>query len=293
VRDAAARALGMLGSDRATGPLVRALGDDDPRVVESAATALSLLETPEAIDPLVTRLEQAVVDDLRVADTIARALNRITGKAFGPFPDAWRRWWDTVKDRPFVKPAQDDDPSGHTVAGPRYYGFPVRSSKVVFVIDVSRSMGWNERLDTAKEGLPETTRFNIVTYSDTAVAWRTELTKATRGKVKSALSFVDRLQPVNGTNTYDALRLALRSAEVDTIFFLSDGTPSVGDEIDPERILAEVRRWNRYRRVRIHTLALVRGDPPPMFAATEDPTRATSFMRRLAEENEGLHRAIQ
>ena len=43
---------------------------------------------------------------------------------------------------------------------------------------------------------------------------------------------------------------------VDTIFFLSDGRPTVGDLIDPADILAEVRAANDLRKVVIHTLAI-------------------------------------
>ena len=45
-------------------------------------------------------------------------------------------------------------------------------------------------------------------------------------------------------------------SEVDTIYFLSDGIPSVGALVDTDDILKAIREWNRFRRVTIHTLAI-------------------------------------
>jgi len=165
---------------------------------------------------------------------------------------------------------------------------------------VSRSMGWNGRLETAQkelqqvlERLPATTKFDVVTFSDAAQAWAGKLGFATPETVRRAVRFVERLEVVNGTNTYDALRRALEDEEADTVFFLSDGSPTVGPVVDPEQILTDVRERNRWRRVRIHTIALTRGEAPAVFQASEDPVAAASFMRRLAKENDGEFREVR
>ena len=44
--------------------------------------------------------------------------------------------------------------------------------------------------------------------------------------------------------------------EVDTIYLLSDGVPSYGTVARDFRVLQEVRRHNRWRRVVIHTILL-------------------------------------
>lgn len=298
-REAAARALGVLGSARAVPALLAALADPAPRVVESAAGALGLLGSPTAVTPLIDRLAVVRGKDLRVEEALERALVRLTGKPdLGADPDLWRAWWAENRDRTAGPTSNPNAPT--TVSGPRYYGFPVRSSRVVFVVDVSRSMGWNGRLELAQkelkeviEHLPATTRFNLVAYSDTAEAWGKALVPATPENVRRAVRFVERLAPVGGTNIHDGLRLALADPDADTVFFLSDGTPTVGSVVDPDQILGEVRDTNRRRRVRIHTVALVRGDPPPRFAGQEDPTAAAEFMRRLADDNEGSTRAVR
>ncbi|MHC5009599.1 MAG: HEAT repeat domain-containing protein [Planctomycetota bacterium] len=309
IRDASAHALGMIGDGRAVPGLQAALNDENPQVVESAAAALALLEDPTSIPVLIDRLKVYAETDLRIAHALSRALHRITGKTYGIDVDTWVNWWNAVKDRPWVAP--EERPEGETVAGARYYGFPVLSSKVVFVLDISRSMGWNDRLDAAKEELtkvlehlPPTTRFNLVFFSDEPKAWRDRLQVASPANVRRAISYLKRQRAENGTNTYDALRAALRigarrvsgnrdDPDADTIFLLSDGHPSVGPVTQPDRILAEMRNWNRYRRVHVHCVALVKGAPPPRFIGTEDAERSVVFMRSLAEENGGLFKLIR
>ena len=314
VRDVAARALGMLGSPRAVPILVATLEDADPRVVESAAAALGMLSAEAAVPALIDRLEKALgkpaakppagkpparePEDLRLVDGLLRALQRVTGMSLGDDPDLWRAWWKEARDRPRGGSTERPD-APTTVSGPRYYGFHVRSSRVAFVLDVSRSMSWNGRLETAQkelvqalEHLPARTRFNLLTYSDVARAWEEKLVPATAENTRHAVRYVQRLEPQNGTNIWDGLRLAFRDEDVDTIFFLSDGTPTVGTVVDQDAILAEVREMNRWRRVRIHTVALVKGEAP-VVSAEENPVAASAFMRRLAEENDGEFREVR
>jgi HEAT repeat protein len=298
IREATARALGALGCPRAGPFLLKALDDESALVAESAALSLARLEDASAIGPLIERLGRTIDTDLRLADAMIRALHAITGKAFDTNVSEWRAWWAVAGTRPWVKPSAD--PGGVTVAGARYYGFPVRSSRVVFVLDVSRSMGWNERLEVAQdelvqvlEQLPRTTSFNVLSFSDEVEPWMEGLVAAIPAHVRRAIAFVKARRPLNGTGTYDALLRTLRDPDVDTIFFLSDGFPTVGAVVDGELILAEVREWNRYRRVRIHAVALVQGEPPAAFAGTEDHDRAVDFMRRLASDNDGLFKEIR
>ncbi len=89
------------------------------------------------------------------------------------------------------------------------------------------------------------------------------------------------------TNTYGAIMTAMGidptkgpqtgdkdyKTEVDTIFFLSDGRPTVGEFVDPDDILREVKAANELRKITIHTIAIGEFQK--------------DFMRRMAEENGG------
>src|SRR5213075_1371602 len=123
--EVAARALGLIGSPRA-----KALAETKaPLVAESAAEALAKLEDRAAIPTLIDRLA-ASAKDLRVADAVLRALERLSGKSLGDDVELWRAWWvEAQKQGPPSAPPE----APTTISGPRYYGFPVRSSHVVFV----------------------------------------------------------------------------------------------------------------------------------------------------------------
>ena len=71
-----------------------------------------------------------------------------------------------------------------------------------------------------------------------------------------AQEFVDRLGAMGGTNLYGALRHAFTDPDVDTIFVLSDGEPSVGDVIDPFEIRMHVKRWNAERDIVVNSIAV-------------------------------------
>ena len=298
LRATAAQALGAMGDPASVPALVKALDDPHTLVVESAGEALGAVGTAGAIEPLIRGLARTHETNLRLADVFTEALRKISGKGIAPDPELWDAWWQVAKTKPLVK--RDEKAPANSVAGPRYYGFPVRSSKVVFVLDNSRSMGWNHRLDMAQdeltrtlETLPRATRFNVIVYSDRAHAWKPKLTLAKTSAVASAIRFVRKQRPDNGTNTHEALQVAFRDPDADTVFLLSDGHPSVGVVVDPALIRVAVKDWNRFRRMRVHCIALMSGEPPPAFAGREDPLRAATFLRALAEDNHGWFRDVR
>ena len=53
---------------------------------------------------------------------------------------------------------------------------------------------------------------------------------------------------------YDGLKLLIDNDEVDTICFLSDGAPSRGTYDRDFRLIMEIEKDNRFRRVAIHTV---------------------------------------
>ncbi|MHC4601014.1 MAG: HEAT repeat domain-containing protein [Planctomycetota bacterium] len=147
-------------------------------------------------------------------------------------------------------------------------------------------------------GLSEKSRFNIIYYSvDAHVFSKSKMCLATKSKKKAAYAFVDHLVADGGTNIAGGLELAFTlenpkdekknlKTGIDTIYFLSDGMPSVGKIQDPDRILDWVEERNRIRKIVIHSICLVskrRGAGPQQ----EDPEKMKDFMRRLAEDNGG------
>jgi hypothetical protein len=169
-----------------------------------------------------------------------------------------------------------------------------------------------KELTAAIEGLGDNVVFNVHAFASEVDSWRKDLVPANALNKKSAVSFVQKLKPIGGaaaqqrasaglsgsanvsagrTNTYAALMAGLGvkdekvalavtrddSIEVDgngdTMFFFSDGLPTVGALVDTDEILEAVGKFNEFRRISIHAVAI--GD----FKKT--------WMRRLADENSG------
>ncbi|MBK7643786.1 MAG: HEAT repeat domain-containing protein [Planctomycetes bacterium] len=147
-------------------------------------------------------------------------------------------------------------------------------------------------------------KFNIISFATDVKPWKDKLQTASITVKSSAKDWVKTLYAIGGaskedlatvgligaanldkgkTNTFGALKIALGVNEVrtadqnyekvaaDTVFFLSDGRPTVGDYVDPDDILREIKSLNDLRRVIIHTIAIGEFQK--------------DFMQRLAEQN--------
>lgn len=164
------------------------------------------------------------------------------------------------------------------------------------------------------EALASNTNFDILAFATDIHPWKRRLVPANVVNKDAAKSWVRSLQPLGGnaaqdlamaglsgsanlnagkTNTLKALLYAFgvdpekperatitgfdRKAVkgmLDTVYFLSDGRPSIGKMIEAQEIVREVRRHNEVYRMVIHTIAI--GD------------FQKEFLQQLAEENGGV-----
>ncbi len=194
---------------------------------------------------------------------------------------------------------------------PSFYGIPQDGHAVVYVIDCSGSMvlstsapryadgqpvdaGRGSRIEATKAALIEVLgklgkgdRFDIVCFNDVVRAYSPKMLAAAPDEVRRAQDWVASLGASNSTNIHDALQEAFRLAgrgahdryyesAVDTIFLLTDGTPTTNDgQLDStDRILAAARVWNPQRHVVIHTIGIGR-------------ELNASFLHQIAEEHGG------
>jgi len=301
VRRAVARALALrLSAPGVQSVLGRLLSDTHPRVREDAARALGRSRTRGPVPLLIQRLDK---EPLRSRTTIARSLRLLTGVMLPPEPAPWRQWLaaSTADGRadPEKEAGGAAPPVRTTYAVPSYHGFSVNSDRVVFAIDVSRSMGVmtgsRTRLGAAMAGLTAAlqaldrdTRFGIIVFGDSALAYERDLVRATASNVADALEWVGRQAPRGATNTYGALRLAFnRYREMDTLFVLSDGIPTAGTTTVHERILRDLVTWNGVRDVRVNTVALLSGRVPEDRGSAGAREGALRFLQELAEVTEG------
>jgi hypothetical protein len=153
--------------------------------------------------------------------------------------------------------------------------------------EASRLQAAKRDLATALAGLKDGGRFNLVLYASDVWTWSDELVTMTSETRQEVAKAIEGLSASGGTNIYGALERALDIAgakgggtwskpEIDTIYFLTDGRPSIGLTTVPDEILAYVRERNSAAGIVIHTIGLS--------AAQE-----AAFLRRLAEENGGQY----
>lgn len=254
-----------------------------PRVRLAAFDALTFLRRKSSVDLLLQRLEQ---ERGIMRYHVASCLYDLTRRDWGADLEAWTSWWGRVREGFELPPKPPTRPQVRGHGYDRYYGIDVRAEHVVFLVDVSGSMGagtaGGTRLEVAKKKLLEVLKgftsrrsFNVVAFDEGVQAWSPHLRKARKSAIAEASSWVRSLRPAGSTNIYDSLMFALEDDGVESIFLLSDGAPTAGLVVDPGEIRRAVAEHNRVRRVRIHTIAV------------GEDARSREFLRRLAEENRG------
>ena len=115
-------------------------------------------------------------------------------------------------------------------------------------------------------------------FSTRAHRWKRKLVEMDDRTRNFALRHVRQQIGNGGTALHDAIVKAFDDPDVDTIFLLTDGQPTDGKIVEPEDILAHVRKLNRLRQVVIHVVAVdFSGD----------------FLRSLAEQNGGTYTEVR
>lgn len=275
-------ALIALGSSAESMPiLVRALEHERWSTRRIAIQGLAAIGTKEVVSILIARLEH---EDGRLLRELVDTLFGLTGKPFPANHRSWASWWQREGET-FAMPSPEelerlreaaDERAEKLSTKAQFLGVRIVSHRVVFVVDVSGSMAaplrsrflgdraGEARMEVAKrelkaaiDSLEPATRFNLIAFSGGVDRWRDEGVGSTdEGSRSDAKDWADGLAPLGGTNLHGALEMAFDDPDVDTIFVLSDGEPSVGELIDPFAIRRAVERWNRHRGVIVHTVAI-------------------------------------
>ncbi|MBK8976783.1 MAG: VWA domain-containing protein [Planctomycetes bacterium] len=287
--EARAAALDLLppaGVERGRAVVLAAFGDAAWQVRAAAYGALARVRQRASVAALIARLPDEVGP---ARQFLLDALVALCGLDQGLDPQIWQRWWDIVGTT-FEVPAERVDveraTTGSTIS---YHGIPVRADRVVFVIDLSGSMGeeidGETKLQRAKDELVAVLKllqpsqsFDVIGFGTGITTFEPGLVPATAEHVDAAARWIDALKIVGATNVYDALETALRMTGVESVFLLSDGEPSVGRFVAMDEIRRVIRMLNRDARVRINTILVGGG------------RAAQQFMRALAAENDGASR---
>ncbi len=290
-RMAAMRGLGDRGSLLAKPEALRRIATASGGVLLEALDFLKKTPMQEDVRYLVEVLEN---HDGRAAAEAVEMLRTITGYRVGDDPRTWRFF--------MVKHQADGTPFRH--AGGReqkpdptlsYMGIPILGDRVVFVLDSSGSMDspMAERGDETRgqravtelaallPRLPKDAKFSILFFDSNVHSFASGLVSKSKKNVTAATEWLQERKFNGGTNLFGGLSEAFEIKDVEEVILLSDGEPSVGEVQDVEKIRAWVQRWNRWRKVRVSTVAL------------SAPRGARQFVAKLAQENGGVCRDIR
>jgi hypothetical protein len=182
------------------------------------------------------------------------------------------------------KPATKDEP--------RYYGRRIFSRAIGFVLDTSGSMETLIKVpeasvkklgDVPSEGtrgliaktalaeslrsLDPRARFQLVFFSTDVRPWKDTLTQASAGNVDAAVGAVESASLEGETNIHGALKAALglhgkTTLEAsldpipDTVYFLTDGSPTRGEITSTPELLSWFQDLNRFAKVELHVIAM-------------------------------------
>ncbi len=134
---------------------------------------------------------------------------------------------------------------------------------VIFILDVSGSMS-GEKIEQAKEALKycinnidRGDRFNLITFSTESKSFKKNLVSASEYH-KEALDYIDQIEARGGTNInealLDALEMEYEQDRPNSIVFITDGLPTVG-EIDIGKIIRNVSDENQSK-IKIFTFGV-------------------------------------
>jgi HEAT repeat protein len=226
---------------------------------------------------------------------INECLKKLTGGAdkHGNY-SAWTAWWEKNENEflagTYVAALNDrSDGPGVTT----FYGIPLHSTKVVFIIDVSLSMKdpstWKPEItdgidklegeraiDIARyelrkivRSIPEGALYDIIGMYGRLAMLSEKWVVAGGNSREKAIKFIQGLELKSGTDVHGAIIRALdfsggnwntppRDDSIDTVFILSDGSHSVG-LMDRGQIPDRILDAARFKRIAITAIAI---DPP-------------------------------
>ncbi|MCP3916638.1 MAG: VWA domain-containing protein [bacterium] len=303
-RMGACHALADLRSKEAVEVLRRMLDDEMWQVRAEALWQYASLRKKGSIPVLIKRLS---TEQGRLREDVARALQTLTARDFGILPDRWERWWE-AEGESFEVPEltaaleaaarREATDEGRTAAS--FFGLRILSQRVCFVMDTSGSMkdpsssgggrtgaggrSGPTRMHVAKaelidalERFPDGDRFNMIFFATGAETWKRKLTAMSPKARRQATEHTQEQEAVGATAAYDALALAFQDDDIDTIYLLTDGEPTVGRIVDPSRLRDAIASWNETRRITIHGISV---------------GRDSRLLRGLAEDSGGRYKRI-
>jgi hypothetical protein len=243
--------------------------------------SVALLREAELVGILIELLDESRPALYARAD---RALVQLTHARFMDNAAEWQEWWQEQRasGQPIL-PQRDaradmfqssweimrEAPDGSL------FGIEPKTQGLLFVVDTS---AWMERLTpieidgttaritglevvrrhlaAALNRLPDGTEVGLLCFDGEVRSWRPKLVKLSRRTRDEMADYLAEIVPGAGAQLYEALQASFAFPDVDTLVVFSGGEPRKSAVVDPDLILADVRRWNRFRHLTVHTVSL-------------------------------------
>ncbi len=207
--------------------------DDDPTFRADLLLLLGDRRKADVVPLLLDALEKD--HDLGVRSAAAEALEAVTREAKGYDVAAWRAWWDA---RPEAAPPEVEG-GGETTTGtapdpgeipepppvvtrslvPSFYGMPIHAKDVVFVVDVSGSVG-NGGVNRAKkevidavELLGSDVHVAALFFDEDVRMWKPEMVLATPANKAALALFLRGIGPGRRTDIMTPLNAGVEIVE--------------------------------------------------------------------------------
>jgi len=328
IRTTAADSLAKTKDREAIPELLAALDDPLWQVQAAAIDALEAIRDPRAIGPLITVMRRSG----RLQEDAQNALETITTMKFGLDADRWETWWARNQEGfqpPEANPKKPAPgpgavrPGGAAPEGPkipgrvgpnlpggageryakkftRYYGIPTPSEKILFLLDVSRSMAEvieiekperlgdrkfssNVKMEIAKEELTRTiddlgsnVYFNILVYHTDVDEWKKGLQPATDGNKTSAKAFIARqtARGLQSGTTRSRGRTGIGASK------LEEGRTNIFDALARAFAISGVGTYDRHYGTAVDTIFLL-SDGEPTAGTLTKPHEIRAEISRL------------
>ncbi|MBI5366226.1 MAG: HEAT repeat domain-containing protein, partial [Planctomycetes bacterium] len=253
VRLAVLDALAKLGEARGIPHFVKGLSDEAWQVRAAAAEGMAKLGVgaKDGIEALISAIEKEAA--ARTKSLMLDALRKATGdpEHIGSNIDMWKKWWKDHKEawsgpKEGPKVASAGGGAGATKTQDDFFGIPIDSDRIVFILDISGSMEQEyerkgasavvsgpgsgkgdqgpepfkgTRLDAAKKELIKCLKklnpkvqFNIIFFNTSIERWKDGLIPASPENIQAAIGYVEKQAATMQTNIWDALELAFKMA---------------------------------------------------------------------------------
>jgi hypothetical protein len=289
VKIEAARSLEKVGNPDSVSYLAKEIDKAPWPLLVSLCKAIARHPHVDAVEPVIKRLKK---EEGRFRLDLAFVLTVIKGSDVGSTdPKAWEDWWKENKKTFEI----DQKISAEVHKGLRpqdskvemngmFYNIGIFSDRCCFVVDTSASMKRSDRIGSLRTNLSSTIKlmkshvyFNLVDFGGDVV------TLAPGKLIRDKSSTIKRVQAMPltlGTRSFDAIEKAYMMKDLDTVYFLSDGAPVLG-QLDPwPKIITTFTFLNRYRPIAISMVDF-------------DPSEGNQlFMILTSHKNFGHHDSI-